>query len=191
MRLIVGLGNPGLRYKNTRHNVGFLVIEELAREIGLKFKKKQFKGLVGEGWANLEKIILLKPLTYMNLSGLSIASLIKKHSISAQQLLVICDDINLKLGTLRLRDSGSAGGHNGLKSIIQEVGTNNFARLRIGIGKDRKNSFLSDFVLQPFSKLEKKAANQIISIATQACLCWLTFGMAGAMNKFNKHFAID
>ena len=172
MKLIVGLGNPGLKYKNTRHNIGFLVVEKLAKELGVKFNKKQDQGLIGVSKISSEKVILLKPLTYMNLSGLSVKALAEKHGILPQGLLVICDDLNLQLGTLRLRSSGSDGGHNGLKSIIKELGSGDFARLRLGIGKGKENNFLADFVLSPFTPAEKRYANEIIDTAVWACLNW-------------------
>ncbi len=185
MKLIVGLGNPGLKYKNSRHNFGFLVIEKLAKKLGIKFNKKEHNGLIGEGKVNQEKILLLKPLTYMNLSGLSVGALVKKKDIPLQDLLVICDDINLKLGALRLRSQGSHGGHNGLKSIIKEISSSNFSRLRLGIGTGTKESFLSDFVLAPFSKSDKKIAGPVIDLAGKACLDWIALGPEAAMNKFN------
>lgn len=185
MKLLVGLGNPGLKYKNSRHNFGFLVVEKLAKKLGIKFNKKEYNGLIGEGKVNQEKIILLKSLTYINLSGLSVGALVKKKDISLQDLLIVCDDINLKLGVLRLRSQGSHGGHNGLKSIIKEVSNSSFSRLRLGIGTGTKESFLSDFVLAPFSKADKKIAEPVIDLAVQACLDWINLGADVAMNKFN------
>lgn len=186
MKLIAGLGNPGLKYKNTRHNIGFIVVEKLAEELGVRFSKKQYNALVGAGKIDSKKVILLKPLTYMNLSGLSVKALAEKNNLLPQDLLVICDDLNLPLGTLRLRNKGSDGGHNGLKSITKELGTSVFARLRVGTGSDSKDDMLSDFVLAPFAKSEKKAVKAIADTASQACLSWLNFGPEAAMNKFNK-----
>jgi len=186
-RLIVGLGNPGQKYQNTRHNFGFLVAEELARKFDIKFKKDTSANAVAASFVdNDSKCILLLPLTYMNLSGSSVEYVIKKHNIALKHILIVCDDLDIPFAQLRLRAKGSAGGHNGLKSIIEKLGTNEFARLRMGIGRPQPQKETVDFVLDTFSGQEKKQLPEIISAAVECCLVWMTHGVDEAMSQFNQ-----
>ncbi|HEX4948761.1 MAG TPA: aminoacyl-tRNA hydrolase [Blastocatellia bacterium] len=185
MFLIVGLGNPGEKYERTRHNCGFLVIDELARRAGRELRTPECQSLTTK--ANLvgEAAILVKPQTFMNLSGVAVAALMKKHEIKADHLLIISDEAALPLGKLRLRGEGSAGGQNGLKSIIKEIGTQAFARLRIGIAPDHPVRNLSDFVLGEFSKSEREIVDETIVKAADAVEVFLQDGIAAAMSKYN------
>jgi PTH1 family peptidyl-tRNA hydrolase len=156
--LVAGLGNPGKKYELTRHNMGFLVIMEWAKMAGWQFKEeKRFKGVVAKGILFEKKIHLLLPLTYMNDSGTAVRLYLEEYGFSANDLLVVCDDIYLEFGKMRIRPTGSAGGHNGLKSIIGALGTQDFPRLRMGIGDTRDTPSLSDYVLSSFTKEEMEA----------------------------------
>jgi len=185
-KLIVGLGNPGLRYRNTRHNAGFLVVSEISRELGIPLKRKRYGGFFGKSAFNSGKLALLMPQTYMNLSGDSIRSAIKKEGIKLEDLLVICDDLNLKFGFIRLRKSGSSGGHNGLESAIDSLGTSGFPRLRVGIGRDEALGDTVRFVLRPFDSPEKKALKSVIEEAARCAVTWARDGADLAMTQFNK-----
>jgi PTH1 family peptidyl-tRNA hydrolase len=186
-RLIVGLGNPDQKYQSTRHNFGFLVVEELAKRHDIKFRKDtQANALTGSFDDNNVKCILLMPLTYMNLSGSAVEYIVKKKNIALEHTLVICDDLDLPFGQLRLRAKGSAGGHNGLKSIIEKLGTIEFARLRMGIGRPREYRETVDFVLDQFSSQEKKQLPDIVSKAVECCHVWMTHGVNEAMSQFNQ-----
>lgn len=156
MKLIVGLGNPDRCYARTFHNVGFIAIDTLAEKLNVHFTKKMCDGLVAEGFVNGEKVFLLKPQTYMNLSGISVEKMMRKFKIVAQDVYVFVDDIDLPLGKIRYRETGSAGTHNGLKSIVNETGSVDFKRIKIGIGRDEKFADLADFVLSriPDEKLQ-------------------------------------
>ena len=156
MKLIVGLGNPDKCYEKTYHNVGFMAIEKLASKLGIIFSKKMCDGLVAEGRINGEKVFLLKPLTYMNLSGISVDKMMRKYKLLASDVFVFVDDIDLPLGKIRYRETGSGGTHNGLKSIVNEIASLDFRRIKIGIGRDEKFRDLADFVLSkiPEEKME-------------------------------------
>lgn len=156
MKLIVGLGNPDNKYLKTFHNVGFRAVEAFAEQIDAHFTKRMCDGIVAEGYFNGNKLLLLKPLTYMNLSGIAVRQVMQKLKIDAQDVYVFVDDIDLPLGKIRYRENGSAGTHNGLKSIVNELGATNFKRIKIGIGRDEKFADLADFVLSriPEEKLE-------------------------------------
>jgi PTH1 family peptidyl-tRNA hydrolase len=183
MRLIVGLGNPGPRYKNTRHNVGFLVINKISKKFKIPVKKRKYKGLLGKGVLESEKVSLFMPQTYMNLSGEAIRGIVKKEKIALEDTLIIYDDIDLKLGLMRLRKKGGSGGHKGLKSIIESLGTSDFPRLRIGIGRGRD---VVDFVLSPFNSAEKPLLKGIIEEAAECAATWALAGPNTAMTRFNK-----
>ncbi|MFH1593395.1 MAG: aminoacyl-tRNA hydrolase [Candidatus Omnitrophota bacterium] len=186
MKLIVGLGNPGLRYRNTRHNIGFLVVKEIAGRFNIAVRKRRCRGILGEGKGCGEKITLFMPQTYMNLSGEAVREIAKAKKIESIDLLVICDDINLQFGLIRLRKSGSSGGHNGLESIINCMGTSGFPRLRIGIGRDRVSGNTSNFVLRPFSGDEISHINCIIGEGADCVNKWIEEGADKAMSSFNK-----
>lgn len=169
MKLIVGLGNPGSEYANTRHNCGFITLDYLADKYNLDFKlEPKFKGMIAKIDINGNKAILLKPMTYMNLSGESVRPVLNFYKIDVEDMLVICDDLDSNLARLRLRAKGSAGGHNGLKSIIQHTGTENFKRIKIGIGRD-SNISVVDWVLKKFSKEDLEVLNPSVESASDAC----------------------
>lgn len=156
MKLIVGLGNPDKCYEKTFHNVGFIAVEKLANKLGVNFTKKMCDGIVAEGRINNEKVFLLKPLTYMNLSGVAVDKMMRKYKLLPSDVFVFVDDIDLPLGKIRYRESGSGGTHNGLKSIVNEIGSLDFRRIKIGVGRDEKFKDLADFVLSkiPNEKME-------------------------------------
>ncbi len=186
MKLIVGLGNPGLRYKNTRHNLGFLIINKLSKKFDIPVKKRKYKGILGKGSIRGEKAGLFMPQTYMNLSGGAIGEIVKKEKIALEDILVIYDDINLKLGLMRLREKGSSGGHNGMESVIEHLGTTEFPRLRIGISKNREISDVVNFVLSPFDSAEKALLKDIIKEGAECVVTWVELGPDKAMTRFNK-----
>ncbi len=183
--LIVGLGNPGSEYEDTRHNVGFRVADELARRYGLSFGKKERKALAATGTIRNRKVVLAKPQTYMNLSGEAVRSLVDFYKIEMPRILIICDDLDLPLGTVRLRQSGSAGGQNGVKSVIQHLGTQDFNRLRFGISRPPGKMAAKDYVLGAFKGDEAILAAQVIDRAADATETWLTDGIELAMTRHN------
>ncbi len=185
MRLIVGLGNPGGKYEHTRHNVGFRAIDELARRWRIEVTRNRFSGLSGGGTIRDQKVLLLKPMTYMNLSGRSVREAMTFHKLAPADLLVVLDDMALPLGRLRLRPEGSAGGHNGLTSVIEQTGGEEFARLRIGI-EAVQGSRMVDHVLGSFTTEEQPRMDQAIARAADAVECWLSEGIDGAMNRYNR-----
>jgi len=184
MKVVVGLGNPGSRYHGTRHNVGFAVVDVLAKgpEVG-PFANK-FEAEVASWLFQGEKVLLVKPLTYMNLSGRSVRQVLDYHQTPVSDLLVICDDINLPLGQLRVRARGTHGGHNGLRDIQNHLGTTEYARLRLGVGGPEGRD-LADHVLDRFSPAEKPVIEDAIVKAAQAVGVWLLRGTAACMNEFN------
>lgn len=183
MKLIVGLGNPGRRYKGTRHNLGFSVVENLTNIWNLKFKKR-FNYNFAELFIEDGKILFVKPLSFMNLSGVIVKKFFEFHNLNLQDLLVICDDLNLPLGKIRIRRSGSSGGHKGLQSIIDCIGTKMFPRLRIGI---RNNSVKDEreFVLKKFKNAEVKIIKNSIRTASDAVINFIKFGIDKTMEKYN------
>ena len=184
IRLIIGLGNDGKKYIATRHNVGFDVIELLAKKFKVKVNKKKFGAAIGQAELEGRKLILAKPLQYMNNSGQVVATAAGFYRISPKELLVITDDMALEPGKMRIRAKGSAGGHNGLSDIIEKLGTENFTRLRIGIGKsDEKTG--RDYVLSRPSEDEKKQIDLTSQKAVEAIIMWAQLGVGPAMNKFN------
>lgn len=185
MNLIVGLGNPGLKYRNTRHNAGFAAIDALAEKAGLRFNKKRFQGVVAEGKIAGKSVLLLKPHTYMNLSGEAVAEAMRFYKLTPQELLVIYDDIDLDLGRLRIKAEGSAGSHNGMRSIVARVGSEKFPRLRIGIGKPKPPMDLAAFVLQKLKAEQKKAFLANSERAAEAALEILKHGVEAAQQKYN------
>ena len=184
--LIVGLGNPGREYEKTRHNAGFRCIDLLADTLGVKIDKLKFQGLYCQTNYNGSKLFLLKPQTYMNLSGRSVLQLSAYFNIPPQRIIVMFDDISLEPGRLRLRANGSAGGHNGIKSIIQEVGSQEFPRVKIGVGaKPNPNYDLADWVLSTFSANEEKALAIALENGAKAALAIIDHGVPEAANRFN------
>ena len=184
--LIVGLGNPGREYERSRHNCGFRAIDILADKLGCKIDRAKFQGLYGQTTYKGKKLMLLKPMTYMNLSGRSVLQLSAYFSIPPQKIIVLFDDISLEPGRLRIRPDGSAGGHNGIKSIIQELGSQTFPRVKIGVGaKPHPDYDLADWVLSSFSAQEEKALTVSLPNAADAALAIIDSGVPEAANKFN------
>ena len=184
--LIVGLGNPGREYEKTRHNAGWRAIDRIAEKLSCKIDKAKFQGLYGQASYAGEKVFLLKPQTYMNLSGRSVLQLSASFNIPPQRIIVMFDDISLEPGRLRLRKDGSAGGHNGIKSIIQELGSQDFPRVKIGVGAKPHPEFdLADWVLSTFSTLEEKALAVSLNNAADAALAVIDHGVPEAANRFN------
>ncbi len=185
MYLFVGLGNPGSKYENTRHNVGFETIDYIARNLDIKVNKLKHKAVFGEGNYKGQKIILAKPQTYMNLSGDSVISLVNYYDIPLENLVIIYDDIDTELGYIRLRKKGSAGSHNGMKDIIYKLKRDDFPRLRIGISKSDIIP-LKNFVLSGFAKEEIPFIESAIITASDACLSFVSDGIDISMNRYNR-----
>ena len=184
--LIVGLGNPGKEYERTRHNAGFRAVDLLAEKLGCKIDKGKFQGIYGQANYGGKKLMLLKPLTYMNLSGRSVLQLSAYFNIPPQRIIVMFDDISLEPGRLRVRADGSAGGHNGIKSIIQEVGSQAFPRVKIGVGAKPHPDFdLADWVLSAFTASEEKALKNALDWAGEAALAIIDHGVPEAANRYN------
>ncbi len=187
MYIIAGLGNPGKEYENTRHNAGYEVIEALAEKYNISVLELKHKAMIGKGYIEGQKAVLVKPLTFMNLSGESLRMVVDYYKADAEQdLIVISDDISLPPGQLRVRKKGSAGGHNGLKNIIKMLGTENFRRIRMGVGEKPKDYDLADWVLGHFNKEEKAAMQDAVKKAVRAVELMLTEGTDAAMNEFNR-----
>lgn len=187
MFIIVGLGNPGKDYNNTRHNIGFDVIDALADEAGISVTEKKHKALIGKGVLDGQKVILAKPQTYMNLSGESVRDIIDYYKLDEQQeLIVISDDISLDVGNIRIRKKGSAGGHNGLKNIIAHLGHDTFLRVKMGVGEKPKGYDLADYVLGHFTQEERTKMNEAIQNASTAIRRMMAGEVDQAMNEFNK-----
>jgi len=187
MKLIVGLGNPGAKYALTRHNTGFLVLENFARTNNIKFKiNRRFNALVGEGVVGGEKAFLAMPQTFMNLSGNSVRPILNWLKIETDNMFVVVDDIALPFGAIRIKPKGSSGGHNGLNSIIDSISTHEFPRMRLGILGRKSVKDLSNYVLDKFTKAEQKSLPETLDSASQACECWVGQGVNVAMNKFNR-----
>ena len=184
--LIVGLGNPGKEYERTRHNCGFRAIDILAESLGCKIDKGKFQGLYGQTLYKGTKLFLLKPQTYMNHSGRSILQMSAYYNIPPKKIIVLFDDISLEPGRLRVRADGSAGGHNGIKSVIQELGSQEFPRVKIGVGaKPNPECDLADWVLSGFTAAEQKAVDASLQPAGEAALCIIEQGVPQAANRFN------
>jgi PTH1 family peptidyl-tRNA hydrolase len=192
MRLIVGLGNPGRGYANNRHNVGFVCVNHFARTQGIRFDKKQGKARIGSGEVAGSKIVLAKPQTYVNLSGQSVSRLVKRFNINLNDLLVIHDDLDLPLGKIRISHGSSSGGHKGVDSIISCLGSQDFTRLRVGIGRPATEGLAETsepdivaYVLSNFTPDEKQVIVQVTPRVSEAILCLLSQGLAVAMNRYN------
>lgn len=185
MKMIVGLGNPGKKYENTKHNVGFMVVDHLAKEHGAVFKRNTFEAEVADYFIDGEKILLVKPMTFMNESGRAVGPLMTYFGVYLEELVVIADDLDMELGKLRLRQKGSAGGHNGLKSIISHIGTQEFNRIKIGIGRPNGKTVVNH-VLSTFSKEETATISDSVVRATEAVNDFVTGNdFLKTMNRFN------
>ncbi|MDD5130558.1 MAG: aminoacyl-tRNA hydrolase [Candidatus Omnitrophica bacterium] len=183
-KLIVGLGNPGLVYAGSRHNIGFVVVKSLARSLKINFKRdSSVSALVGKALA--QNIILALPQTYMNLSGIAVNALLKKFKVIPEDLLVVCDDLDLELGKMKIRPQGSSGGQRGIESIIERLGTQDFCRLRIGIGRPNNPQDAAKYVLSGFLRKEKTQVKQIEEEAVGCCRSWIDNGIVQTMNNFN------
>ena len=184
--LVVGLGNPGEKYENTRHNVGFLTVDELAERARVPVQKLKYRALTNTVELGGARALLMKPVTYMNLSGEAVGEAARFYKLPPERVLVISDDVSLPIGRLRVRRGGSAGGHNGLKSIIQQLGTDQFPRLKVGVGeKPHPDYDLADWVLGKFTGEDKKAIDAAVKRAADAVECYIQDGPDKAMSRFN------
>ena len=186
MRIIIGLGNPAREYQATRHNIGFDTIIRLSDEYNIPLDFKKHKAICGRGYIGGEKVVLAQPQTYMNLSGESVRELVDFYKVTNEEIIVIYDDVALDVGQLRIRPKGSAGGHNGIKSIIAHLGTQEFPRIRIGVGEKPKNWDLADYVLGRFADEEQPVIREALGRAANACKCIITDGIEEAMNRYNR-----
>ncbi len=186
MKIIVGLGNPGIEYVGTRHNVGFEVIDRLSEKLNISMNQEKLKGVYGSGMLNGEKVILVKPMTYMNNSGECVGDIVRFYKADPSDVIVISDDINLSVGSLRIREKGSAGGHNGLKSIIYHLHSEEFVRVRVGVGMKKQGQNLANHVLSKVAKSEEEDMAEALDSAANACIAIVTESASAAMNKYNK-----
>ncbi|MBE5927973.1 MAG: aminoacyl-tRNA hydrolase [Lachnospiraceae bacterium] len=187
MYIIVGLGNPGREYAGTRHNIGFNVVTRIADDYNMSFNIKEHKALCAKGFIAGQKVLLAMPQTYMNLSGESVGALVNYYKINPEEeLLIIYDDVSMDVGRLRLRKKGSAGGHNGIKSIISHLGTNVFPRMKVGVGAKPEGWDLADHVLARFNDEDNKKMRDVLGIGCEACKDFICFGIEEAMNRHNN-----
>jgi peptidyl-tRNA hydrolase, PTH1 family len=186
MRLIVGLGNPDPEYQWTPHNLGFMAVDELANRGSIRVERPEGKALVGRGKLAGEEVLLAKPQTYMNLSGVSVRELLSKYELEPGDLLVMWDEVQLPLGTIKINGDGSAGSHNGAKSVIGSIGTQQFARLRLGAGSEHQIGTRREYVLRPMKKAELEVAAEMLGDAGDAVELMLTQGLDAAMTKYNR-----
>ncbi|MFO0951149.1 MAG: aminoacyl-tRNA hydrolase [Isosphaeraceae bacterium] len=184
MKLVVGLGNPGSKYDGTRHNIGFELVDRLAAGGARVTFNRKFDGLLAESEIEFQRVLLLKPQTFMNLSGRSVSQAMRFYKLDLSDLLVVCDDLNLPLGKLRIRGGGSDGGQKGLRDITSALGADVYARLRVGIG-ERGEADAADFVLSRFRSSERPVMDDALILASQAVAVWVAQGLAAAMNRFN------
>jgi peptidyl-tRNA hydrolase, PTH1 family len=184
--LIIGLGNPGRQYQDNRHNIGFKVTDRLAQQLEVSFSRVMFRALITDTRYQGRRILLVKPQTYMNESGQSVGSLVRFYKVPLEQLLVIHDDVDLPFDTLRMRPKGGSAGQKGLASIIDRLGTQDFPRLRVGVGRPPGRMLAAAYVLQDFDRDEKENLPQILDRAAEASLVFITEGIDSAMNKFNN-----
>lgn len=183
--LIVGLGNPGEEYKYTRHNSGYRVVDLLAQKLNIDINKEKFKGMFGEGTYNGKKVMILKPITYMNLSGESVVEAVNFYKLPLEDVIVVYDDIDIEIGKIRIRPEGSSGTHNGMRNITDLLGSHDFPRIRVGIGKAPQGMDLANFVLSKFSIEEKSDIEKAIDMASEAVLEVIRSGISKAMNIYN------
>ncbi len=189
MKFIIGLGNPGAEYKGTKHNIGFAIVEKLAKDYKIKIKDKSSFSLSGYGRIKGEAVTLVLPQTFMNLSGHAVGELISAHSCEVGDILVVCDDVNLELGKIRLKKQGSPGGHKGLMSIEQTLKTDDFARLKVGIATQVHKGDITGYVLSPFKRRLLRNVAHVITLSEEAVVSMITDGIDIAMNKYNKRKA--
>lgn len=189
MKFIVGLGNPGEEYAGTKHNMGFAVVSALAKESGIRINKNMCFSLLGRGKISGEEVTLVLPQTYMNLSGNAVGELVRRQATDLKDVIVVCDDIYLELGKIRIKKSGSSGGQKGLESIIHVIGTDEFPRLRVGIATDVHKGDITDYVLSPFRRKDLRNVAHAVSLAKDALAGVIGDGIDKAMSKFNKRKA--
>lgn len=189
MRIIIGLGNPTREYQATRHNIGFDAITRLSDEFRIPLDQKKHKAICGSGYIAGEKVILAQPQTYMNLSGESVRAMLDFYKLTNEDIIVIYDDISLDVGQLRLRKKGSAGGHNGIKNIISHLGTDEFMRIKVGVGEKPQGWDLADYVLGRFAKEEESVIREALKKTSEACEVIIKDGFDTAMNRYNKREA--
>lgn len=185
MKLFVGLGNPGSRYSETRHNIGFVIIDQLAAQLKIEFNKKQCQALTGQGLMENVKVLLVKPQTYMNNSGNSLLEVLNFYKERIDDFIIIHDDLDMDFGRVRFKESGGSGGHNGLKSISRMLNSSEYARLKIGIGRPPLDMKVEDYVLKGFLPEERKVLSDIVNISVKGLFVWGTQGIHKAMNEFN------
>lgn len=185
MKAIIGLGNPGMKYAGTRHNIGFDAVTAIADKYNLSINNKKFKGVYADGHIAGEKVLLVQPQTYMNLSGECVREVADFYKLNPDEIIIICDDINLDVGRLRIRKKGSAGGHNGLKNIIAHLGTEEFPRIRVGVGEKTEGWDLADYVLASFDKDSEPVIREALANVVGAVETWISEGIDAAMNRFN------
>lgn len=185
MKMIIGLGNPGKQYEKTRHNIGFHVIDELADRLNATSMQSKFNGMYSVIHRPEGKVMIVKPLTYMNLSGECVRPLMDYYNIEIDDIIVIYDDLDFNPGELKLRQKGSAGGHNGMKSLIAHLGTDKFKRIRMGIGRPTGGMKVADYVLSTFGKEEQPLIEEMVNKSAEACLEWLDKSFLEVMNEFN------
>lgn len=185
MKLIVGLGNPGERYRFSRHNLGFLVIDELAEREDIPLSQKRFEAIFGKGSVSTTPALLAKPQTYMNLSGLAVRRLFDFFKLDLEDLIVVHDDLDLPFGALRLKKGGGSGGHKGLISVMESLGGDNFIRVRMGIGKPPHKGMVEDYVLQILPREQAERLSEVVSEAAEAIGFLMTSGLPAAMNRYN------
>jgi PTH1 family peptidyl-tRNA hydrolase len=187
VKLIVGLGNPGIEYQFTPHNLGFLAVDRIANEFGAEIRNRQCRALTARAVIGSETVLLAKPETFMNLSGISVRELISKHDVRPEEdLVVIQDELDFPLGTIRIQRKRSSAGHNGIESIISSLGTNDFLRIRMGVAPDRKIEDGMSYLLSPFRKAQLKVVDEMLEVAADAVKAIVTEGEAAAMNRFNR-----
>ncbi|HWT73358.1 MAG TPA: aminoacyl-tRNA hydrolase [Mobilitalea sp.] len=186
MYIIVGLGNPTDKYQATRHNIGWDAITRIADDYRIALDFKKHKAICGKGYIEGEKVVIAQPITYMNLSGESVRELMDFYKVTPEEIIIIYDDISLDVGQLRIRKKGSAGGHNGMKSIISHLGTDEFPRIKVGVGDKPKDWDLADYVLSRFQPEEQPVIRETLKDTSDACRMIITSGMEAAMNQYNR-----
>jgi len=186
VNIIFGLGNPGVRYRKTRHNIGFQIVDRLAEKYHIRLSSKRFKSLYGKGWIDVKEVILAKPMTYMNQSGEAVREALDFFHLSVEDLIIVHDDLDLPFGRLRFKRKGGDGGHQGVRSITESLNQNNFLRLKVGIGRPPEGMDPSEYVLSPFDEIEQSKLEEVISRGVESIEVLLREGLERAMNQFQK-----
>jgi len=186
VNIIFGLGNPGVRYRKTRHNIGFQIVDRLAEKYHIRLSSKRFKSLYGKGWIDVKEVILAKPMTYMNQSGEAVREALDFFRLSVEDLIIVHDDLDLPFGRLRFKRKGGDGGHQGVRSITESLNQNNFLRLKVGIGRPPEGMDPSEYVLSPFDEIEQSKLEEVISRGVESIEVLLREGLERAMNQFQK-----